>query len=513
MKNKRIDSVKRWSLKTWKAQSGRETTPNLTPTKLSNTGMSNKSTTKSSVKGAKEIHGQGPYARDRIPRTSSLRSSDLEISVKPVPIPSRKRATTFREHRWSPLTSPTALDVIEEQPSPQPAPLHRHAASVTHIPRQPSVHHRVPKKAASTSMLRPESAQESHLAVPSPPRISNASDQRHIQPALRSQASPNVAATDQRQIHPALRNELGPRLSSNDQRNIHPALRNELGPSQDKTDPQRLHPALRSQPSITSAHSWCTISTAASAQPIVRTIPRVRIIPPSTLIDPDDTPAAYVERAKVASRPPPLSDQQILLENMNTARAAVPAAPLDRHNLFSNRAQHYVDTELPPLPPPKPTSTAFKRHMSVNMRDARPRATRIEQIKFSEDRGAHAVRLISPPGLGALACAELWAGGKYERHKTVKTSQVLEQHRYTLFPEFESDDMESMIPMVADPGHGHSHSHGHIGSGWCGCAGYDSWLAVTDERWKSVGIGCAEDGRWVMKLWEPVPDTETARSL
>ena len=40
------------------------------------------------------------------------------------------------------------------------------------------------------------------------------------------------------------------------------------------------------------------------------------------------------------------------------------------------------------------------------------------------------------------------------------------------------------------------------GARWCGCAEYDSWEAITGSKWEFVGIGRAEDGRWVVELWE-----------
>ena len=71
-----------------------------------------------------------------------------------------------------------------------------------------------------------------------------------------------------------------------------------------------------------------------------------------------------------------------------------------------------------------------------------------------------------------------------------------------------------MIPMASRGyGHGHSRSHSHGGSAWCVCAEYDSWETVTDERWKNVGVGCAEDGRWVVELWDPDTTGGAARSF
>ena len=256
-----------------------------------------------------------------------------------------------------------------------------------------------------------------------------------------------------------------------------------------------MHPALQLQPSNTSMTSLNTIHTTGSAPPTVRPVPRVRIIPPTPLIGPNNKPTAYAERAILASRPPTQTEQTLLVDNMNASRATALVAPLELHPLLSVRAQDYVALQLPPLPPPKPTPPAFRRHESVSLRESRHRPTQIEQIPFVEQSRASGIRLISPPGLGVLACAELWAGGKYKRHKTVRTSQ-------------------SMIPMASQGhGHGHSRSHSHGGSSWCVCAEYDSWVTVTDKRWKSVGVGCAEDGRWVVELWDPDTTGGAARSL
>lgn len=257
-------------------------------------------------------------------------------------------------------------------------------------------------------------------------------------------------------------------------------------------------------------------TTTGSAPSTTLYIPRVRIIPPTPLIGPNNRPTAYAERAILASKPPTQTEQKLLVDTMNASRATASARPLELHPLLSVRAQDYVGLQLPPLPPPKPTPTPFRRHESANLREVRQRATQIEQIPFVERSRASGIRLISPPGLGVLACAELWAGGKYKRHKTVRTSHVLEQHRYTLFPKFVTDDAESesMIPMASEGrGHGHSRSHSHGGSAWCMCAEYDSWKTVTDQRWKSVGVGCAEDGRWVVELWDPDTSDGAARSL
>jgi hypothetical protein len=135
--------------------------------------------------------------------------------------------------------------------------------------------------------------------------------------------------------------------------------------------------------------------------------------------------------------------------------------------------------------------------MSMTTKYALPRGTQIEKVQFLATCNPNAICLISPPDIGALACGGLWAGGKYKRHKTVKPGQVPAEHRFTMLPDFELDfkdgDKDSGISML---------SPGHDGTAYCGCAEYDAYVAVTDKRWKSVGIGRARDGRWVVELWE-----------
>ncbi|GAB7328515.1 hypothetical protein MBLNU13_g00477t2 [Cladosporium sp. NU13] len=501
-KNKKIDSVKRWSWKTWKPHAGQGNTTNATSFNMSNNGQK-KLLPRDPIREPEDFLSQGPLARKRARSIHQLRAAGLEISVKPGSMPN-----TFWDQRRNPLTSPTSLSVIEEQQS-QPSRLHTthcHAASATHFPRQHSLRQQALTKSASTGMLRPGETNDSHLDIHSLSRTSSANDQQHIHPALRTQHSAILSAYDQQRMHPALRTQPCLISGARDQRHMHPTLRHEPSPRSTTTNQGHMHPAPQTQPSNTSMTSSSTIRTTGSAPSIVRSVPRVRIIPPTPLIDSSNRPTTYAERAILASKPPTQSEQQALVRNINTSRATALVAPLELHPLLSVRAQDYVALQLPPLPPPKPAPTVFRRHESINLREARQRATQIEEIPFVYNSRASGIRLISPPGLGVLACAELWAGGKYKRHKTVRTSHILEQHRYTLFPKFLTDDAESesMIP-VASNGHGHSHSrsHSHGGSTWCVCAEYESWKTVTNERWKNVGVGCAEDGRWVVELWDP----------
>ena len=127
----------------------------------------------------------------------------------------------------------------------------------------------------------------------------------------------------------------------------------------------------------------------------------------------------------------------------------------------------------------------------------RARSTQIECIAFASPSKANAIRLVSPPGLGALACCELWASGKYKRHKTVRHGQEPAEHRFTMLPGFEMHAWDSVVsPARWDTAH-------HASAKWCPCAEFDAWRAVTDGRWKCVGVGRAQDGRWVVELWQP----------
>jgi hypothetical protein len=244
---------------------------------------------------------------------SSLRSANLEISVKPQPQSSKKRATTFRDQRWNPLTSPTRLDVIEEQstPSKPTHASHGHASSVTNIPRRHELGPSMPRKSASTSMLCRPAFYDNNLTVTSQQHVSSTTDQRPAHTALRSQSASRSSATDRRRNCPTACAQPSPASSTFSQRNV--------------------HPALRTQPSVSSTTSLCSINTATSTQPTSQPIPRARITPPSTVIDPDDIAIA------LAIRPPDIHEQMSLLNNMNDTRKAISTAPLDLLGLLINR--------------------------------------------------------------------------------------------------------------------------------------------------------------------------------
>ena len=79
--------------------------------------------------------------------------------------------------------------------------------------------------------------------------------------------------------------------------------------------------------------------------------------------------------------------------------------------------------------------------------------------------GARVARLVSPPRMGALACGEMWYGGKYKRHLYNITAENIGEH---------PDD--------------------------CPCHLRIAFETMVDEGWSAIGIGRGEDGRWVVEL-------------
>lgn len=450
--------VKRWSLRTWKVDSGREHVPN----------------------------SRSPKALPTGPR------------AKPVPSSPAKRVMSFRSQRWSFRPVPETLSVINDRKKytrlPDLPSKHNRAASDTRVPRNyqqrtPSIQ---PQKAASMRSLRPQVSYDNHLAVPKRQHAQGHTDQRFALPAIRQQISfDDRLAMSSRQLGQAIE----------DQRNVHPALRQQTSLDgslavrtrsgiQQHLDQRHIHPALRTNPPvITSLSTRPQIAPMISHQQHKPAVPRVRIIPPSTFIQPHNFTTKHTI---LPIKPPTMGEQTALVRSLNGMRASVSVEPLDLHPLLSNHAQDHAALYLAPLPPPKPLPPGFAPRRS-SARQIKHRATTIEAIEFKSPGSAAAVRLISPPGLGALACGELWAGGKYKRHKTVRHGQVPSQHRFTLLPGFELNDRDSVA----------TNESWNAGASWCGCAEWDAYRAVTDGRWKCCGVGRAEDGRWVVELWEP----------
>jgi hypothetical protein len=263
MKTKHVDDFrsKRWSLTIRKVCSGRDLFPQETSHEHSDTGNTVKILPVPSEKKAASFRDQGQSGHERVPavpRMGSLRWANLEISVKPLPQPiSKKRSTTFHDQRWGPLISPTALEAIDEQPTLTKIilPSHRHASSTTNIPRRHEFGIQMPRKSASTSVLRPPTAYHSNFTAASQQDAPSPTDQRPTRPPLRSQSGSRSSAADRRHNDPAFCTQPSPALNTFSQRNVHP-----------------LH---RTQPSVDSTISLCSVKTAASNQSTSQPVPRV----------------------------------------------------------------------------------------------------------------------------------------------------------------------------------------------------------------------------------------------
>lgn len=142
-----------------------------------------------------------------------------------------------------------------------------------------------------------------------------------------------------------------------------------------------------------------------------------------------------------------IADKAVLFSSINSARAQEGVQPVLLDAFFSDEVQLYADT----LEDSEFSARKYK-HLPMP-------PTTISAIMTG---GA---RLISPPGVGALACGELWAGGKNRRHTT-----------------------RSLL--VGDPKHHES----------CPCRGKLVFDAMIDEQWRTVGIGKTGDGRWVVEF-------------
>ncbi|KAM0722619.1 hypothetical protein Q7P37_002060 [Cladosporium fusiforme] len=373
----------RWSLKTWKVNSGRERAPFEITSKAK-------------------------------PRHQSL----------------AKRVLSCHSQRWSFRPAvPEKLEVKREPRKnvrvPSPGQKHRQAASENRVSRR--YRHYVsqqpgPKKAASAKSTHPQVSYDDRLAVPLRQYVQSQRrfDQRHAKPALRAQGSidssarepirqPNQAL-DQRNIHPALRQQAyfdndDPFIIDQgttqalDQSHIHDALRQQTSSDNNNLtfsinrEPHQLqsqshiHPALRTTPS-----NLTNPPVKRQPEPQPRPpVPRVRIIPPSTFIQPQDFTTKHTI---LPLKPPTLQEQTTLLKSLNSIRASAHTNPLDLHPLLSNHAQDHAALYLAPLPPPKPPAPGPRS----GRRPPKQRATTVEEITFRPHSSAAAIRLISPSG-------------------------------------------------------------------------------------------------------------------
>jgi hypothetical protein len=146
---------------------------------------------------------------------------------------------------------------------------------------------------------------------------------------------------------------------------------------------------------------------------------------------------------------------KVLFNSINSSRRAESAEPLRLKALLCNNAQEQADELY--FSSLNSSSVPYVPHVTVHMsRSGRRRAT-----------------LISPPRTGALACGEMWYGGKYRRHLySVRT--VDEESGALLHPE----DCPCHLRIVFET---------MVDAGWT-CVG--------------IGLGGGGEGRWVVELGE-----------
>ncbi|TKA70087.1 hypothetical protein B0A55_08021 [Friedmanniomyces simplex] len=152
-------------------------------------------------------------------------------------------------------------------------------------------------------------------------------------------------------------------------------------------------------------------------------------------------------------------DRAALLSSLNSARGLEGCGPLEYDPLLFDEMKGHGST------PEDLTDTSdLANHLDVHVQHLQP--TNLAPLPGG------GMRIVSPPGYGALACGELWAGGKYRAHA------------YTTVP-----------GRRADGGGGEEHAE------WCPCHLRKVWECLVEQRWRRVGVGMS-GGRWVVVLCE-----------
>lgn len=142
-------------------------------------------------------------------------------------------------------------------------------------------------------------------------------------------------------------------------------------------------------------------------------------------------------------------EKSVLLKSINSSRRAEGILPLQTRPELNQCAQDYADM------------LCNEEQCSVNPATF----TTNSVVVVMSPSGSRAARLVSPPRMGALACGEMWHGGKYKRHLY---STALERVR-------------------AHPDN-------------CPCHLRIVFETMVDEGWNAIGVGRGEDGRWVVEL-------------
>lgn len=144
-------------------------------------------------------------------------------------------------------------------------------------------------------------------------------------------------------------------------------------------------------------------------------------------------------------------EKMVLFNSINSSRHAEGKPPLRLKPLLEKYAQDYADmlfTEESHSTEPNPSA-----HNSV--------------VVVMAPSGSRVARLVSPPKMGALACGEMWYGGKYKRHLYNKAAESERAH---------PDDCPCHLRIVFE--------------------------TMVDAGWQAIGIGRGEDSRWVVELCE-----------
>ena len=142
-------------------------------------------------------------------------------------------------------------------------------------------------------------------------------------------------------------------------------------------------------------------------------------------------------------------EKMILFNHINSSRQLEGAHVLQLKPLLAKYAQDHADmlyTEEHSTTTPGPASTN-----SV--------------VVVMAPSGSRVARLVSQPRIGALACGEMWYGGKYRRHLYSVSTETVNAH---------PDNCPCHLRIVFE--------------------------TMVDEGWKAAGIGRGEDGRWVVEL-------------
>lgn len=146
-------------------------------------------------------------------------------------------------------------------------------------------------------------------------------------------------------------------------------------------------------------------------------------------------------------------EKLVLFHSINASREVEGKPRLRFKPLLGKYAQDYADmlcTEDRHSTDPDPDQSA---HNSV--------------VVVMSPSGSRVARLVSPPKMGALACGEMWYGGKYKRHL------------YNMLGESEKPHPDD-----------------------CPCHLRIAFETMVDQGWKAIGIGRGEDSRWVVELAE-----------